>query len=338
VLTKELAMLASAVPFSGRPLLRTSSVEEAQAGGGRLLARHRLRARDDGFQARINGVSFGGLSLYYMRYGTPLTVTSAPLESLVAAIVPLRGSMRVEHAGSSFVAEAGRSAAVISPETPMRLDWSEDLEFFCFRIEVAALLAYLRSLEPDADAGEAIRFEPRMTGRAGLSSMLGCAWLIELASQQLKAARRDDWPPALPARLCEQVMTTLLLAQPRSRRSVLAPDRASSVSRRAASRAREFVEESQTLAITPSELAAEVGVCLRTLQLGFRDELGTTPQAYITEARLRRAHSELVCASPQQGATVAAIAARWGFSNVGRFADKYHAAYGRKPAETLRRG
>jgi AraC-binding-like domain len=86
-------------------------------------------------------------------------VIGAPPQSFVAVPLPLRGSMRVEHGGKSFVAEASRSAAVISPGSPMRLDWSADLEFFCFRIDVAALQAYVRSLGPDADTGEAVRFE-----------------------------------------------------------------------------------------------------------------------------------------------------------------------------------
>jgi len=329
-------MQTGAIPFSGQPLLRTSSVEETQTAGARLLSKHRLKAPAHGFRAEINGVSLGGLALYYMRYGTPLTVTSAPMEDMVAVTVPLRGTMRVEHGGTTFVAEAGRSAAVISPGTPMRLDWSEDLEFFCFRIEMSALRAYLRSLGSGIGEEAAIQLEPWMTVRAGLSSILGCAWLIERASQHRGTARPGEWLSALPARLSEQVMTTLLLAQPRSHWPESDADR-SSESRSAVARAREVVDDGPNPTQTPSELAAEVGISLRTLQLGFRDELGTTPHAYLVAARLRRAHSELVCSSPKQGATVAAIAARWGFSNVGRFAEKYHAAYGCKPAETLRR-
>jgi hypothetical protein len=71
VLTKELAMPSTVMPFSGRPLLRTHSVAQAQAGGARLLDQHRLLARDAGFDACINGVSFAGLSVYYVRYGVP---------------------------------------------------------------------------------------------------------------------------------------------------------------------------------------------------------------------------------------------------------------------------
>ncbi len=335
MLTEELPVVADVVPFAGRPLLRTSSVDEAQAGGARLLSQHRLKAPTHGFRAEINGVSLGGLALYYMRYGTPLTVTSPPMDDIVAITVPLRGSMRVEHGGTTFIAEAGRSAAVISPGMPMRLDWSKDLEFFCFRIDVATLNGFLRSLSSGIEPTPAVRLEPWMTARAGLSSILGCAWLIERASQRPRTSAAGEWLTALPARLSEQVMTTLLLAQPDAYWPEVAVSE--SVSHSAVARAREIVEDGPNPTQTPSELAAAVGVSLRTLQQGFRDELGTTPHAYLLEARLRRAHSELTCSSREHGATVAAIAGRWGFSNVGRFAEKYHARYGCKPAETLRR-
>ena len=48
------------------------------------------------------------------------------------------------------------------------------------------------------------------------------------------------------------------------------------------------------------------------------------------------AHRALQEADPSQGATVAEIAARWGFSHPGRFAVDYRHVYGRHPSETLR--
>ncbi|WP_326837514.1 AraC family transcriptional regulator [Amycolatopsis rhabdoformis] len=332
-------MVPHVTPFSAHPLLRTDSVEEAQDKAARLLHRHKLRARDEGLEARINGVSFAGMSLFHLRYGVPLTLTSPALEQFVAVCLPIRGSMRVTHRGREFVTEAGEAASVLSPGFPFRLDWSEDLEFFCFRIELAPLRAYLGSLSPDADTTALTRFEPALTG-AGLAAMLGSAWLLEQASRQNHTGRAE-WSAALPARLCEQVMTTLLLSQPPAAHraasgAVSTSDRNQPASRQAVRQAQQYVEESQTLLVTPAQLAARTGVSLRTLQLGFRHELDTTPQAYLTSARLRRAHSELACSSPGEGATVTAIAARWGFTNVSRFAERYQAEYGCKPSETLR--
>jgi transcriptional regulator GlxA family with amidase domain len=57
--------------------------------------------------------------------------------------------------------------------------------------------------------------------------------------------------------------------------------------------------------------------------------------ACLREIRLRRAHEDLRAADPS-ATTVAAIARRWGFAHMGRFAREYQAAYGQTPSATLR--
>lgn len=57
--------------------------------------------------------------------------------------------------------------------------------------------------------------------------------------------------------------------------------------------------------------------------------------AYVREVRLRRAHEELRAADPFTE-SVAAVARRWGFRHLGRFAAAHEAAYGQTPSRTLR--
>jgi transcriptional regulator GlxA family with amidase domain len=70
--------------------------------------------------------------------------------------------------------------------------------------------------------------------------------------------------------------------------------------------------------------------------MNFQDTLGTTPHAYILKTRLRRAHDELLAADKDFGLTVADVAARWGFTNMGRFAEQYGRVYQEKPSDTLK--
>ncbi|WP_280460000.1 AraC family transcriptional regulator [Nocardia carnea] len=327
-------MCADAMPFAETQLLRTQSVREAETVGAQLLAEHRLQAAGTGFQARINGICLGGVSLYYMHYGAPLTVLGAPLRESVGVVVPVRGAMGVRQGEFAAVAEAHRSAVVIPPGLPMRLDWSADLQFYCFKIGLPSLRAFACSVDPGYAAVAIGRFEPHLIGHAGLAGLLGVASLVEFASQQRVVGTRS-LSAGLLWRLSEQAMTSLLVAGQFAEPPSAAPEPAGS--RRTIDRAREYLEGAASQSITPSELADAVGVSLRSLELGFRAELGTTPHAYLLETRLRRAHAELVAGSPQHGVTVTSVAKRWGFSNVGRFADKYFALYGRRPSETLRR-
>jgi transcriptional regulator GlxA family with amidase domain len=79
-------------------------------------------------------------------------------------------------------------------------------------------------------------------------------------------------------------------------------------------------------------------VTVRAVQQAFRRHLHTTPGQYLRRMRLDSAHADLVAGDPSAGATVTAIAARWGFFNAGLFSAYYRAVYDRLPRETLWRG
>ena len=96
----------------------------------------------------------------------------------------------------------------------------------------------------------------------------------------------------------------------------------------------EFINRFASDHITPTDVAAAVGVSPRALQAGFRSVLDTSPAAFIREVRLSRAHDELV-ASDASRTTVGAVANHWGFPHLGRFAEQYRRRYGRNPSETL---
>jgi AraC-like DNA-binding protein len=57
--------------------------------------------------------------------------------------------------------------------------------------------------------------------------------------------------------------------------------------------------------------------------------------AYLRVVRLRRAHRDLRSADPVH-TTVARIARRWGFTNLGRFAAAHQRMYGQTPLQALR--
>lgn len=88
--------------------------------------------------------------------------------------------------------------------------------------------------------------------------------------------------------------------------------------------------------VSPAALAAAAGTSARALQYAFRRHLDTTPGQFLRSVRLERAHRELQAADPTGGATVAGIAAWWGFPHPGRFAADHRARYGRTPRDTLR--
>lgn len=317
----------------GPLLVRTSSVEEAEARAAELLSPHRPRIGAGTLDAKIHGISLGSVALYRMNYGAAVTVSGPPLDGYLGALLPWSGAMRVTHGSARFEIAARRSVAVITPRSPMVLDWTRDLDMFVLRLEAAMLERFAENLTGRVNVGKYVN--PHLVGSEVFSGFLGSARMIQFAVQQL--SKEGTWSAGVAARLREQVMLTTLIAQPAFRELLMEDDRRPTA-HRAVKAAVEMVNAEPTRHLTTVSLAAAVGVSARTLQLGFREILDVTPHAYMLSMRLRRAREDLLAAQDEDrtSASVSSIARRWGFVNIGRFAAYYEQAYGEKPLETLR--
>jgi transcriptional regulator GlxA family with amidase domain len=98
-------------------------------------------------------------------------------------------------------------------------------------------------------------------------------------------------------------------------------------------RAERYMADHADTPVTVSDVAAHLGLSLRSLQAGFRQWRNTTPSAHLRQVRLQLVRDEL----KRSGAdvNVTAIATRHGFVHLGRFSAQYQAAFGEPPSATL---
>lgn len=87
--------------------------------------------------------------------------------------------------------------------------------------------------------------------------------------------------------------------------------------------------------IALSLLCLGAGATERQLQRAFRAVYGISPNRYVKLRRLHLARAAL--RNPEPGTTVARIAVRSGFLDLGRFASAYRGLFGEAPSVTLRR-
>jgi len=97
----------------------------------------------------------------------------------------------------------------------------------------------------------------------------------------------------------------------------------------------DFMRANMHQALTLGDIAEAVGISERSLQHGFRRLLDTTPVAYLRDVRLEAVHAEL--SSVENRLPVNEVAVKWGFTHMGRFAARYHQAYGELPSGTMKR-
>ncbi len=101
-------------------------------------------------------------------------------------------------------------------------------------------------------------------------------------------------------------------------------------------RAEDYLVRHLASPVTRSELAAAAGVSISTVTRGFRERHGVGPIAWLKARRLEAVRAELCNATPD-ATTVTAVALRYGFDNLGRFAAEYRQRFGEIPSQTLRR-
>lgn len=106
---------------------------------------------------------------------------------------------------------------------------------------------------------------------------------------------------------------------------------------RAVRDAMRFVHEQAATHVTVADVAAAVQLSPRSLQKRFQAEIGQSPGAFLRAVRLEGVRRDLQAASgATDRRTIAEIAERWQFSNAGRMAAAFRAAYGIAPSSALR--
>ena len=141
-----------------------------------------------------------------------------------------------------------------------------------------------------------------------------------------------SWPEKVPKQQFESELLTAV-------RSLLEP---AEVSQLIESRSKQVVEMTLTYADafqsqspTVSELCANVNVSRRTLEVAFQTIVGKSPLQFLTQRRLCRAYVDLTRAK-NESSRVTDIAFTHGFTELGRFANRYQKIFGELPSETLR--
>jgi AraC-like DNA-binding protein len=86
-----------------------------------------------------------------------------------------------------------------------------------------------------------------------------------------------------------------------------------------------------------TQICAALGVSQRTLRICCEEQLGMGPTEYVRRGRMQLVHRALGNGNPD-AASISAVARRYGFRSLGRFAADYRLLFGELPSVTLRRG
>ncbi len=319
-------------PLATYEVFRTSDLEEARDQVGKIFCPHRLElVRGHRLDAVQNAASVGDVRLSFLSYGGAVEIVSRPLKTFYLVQIPMAGGADVT-VGSQSVVSTPSLASVLSPDERIWMRWSARSLQFDVYFDRHALERRLRAMLGDGD-GEPLRFGLRMElGTEAARSWLRLVTLLHEEFERKGVLLRQ---PLAAAQLEDLLMTTLLLAQP-SNYSDRLQGCVVQVAPRSFRRILDHIDGHLHEPLRVSDLALVGAISVRSLEMAFHRNLGTTPTAYIRDLRLQRAHADLVAADLLDGVSVSEIACNWGFTHLGRFADLYRRTFGVLPSETLR--
>ena len=283
--------------------------------------------------AFVRSAPVGGLNLIYANYGADVPVNVKALDdsgdylllcilTSGAALAKL-GADELDLTASRGLVRDGRRSVL-----------SEQIDFGAVFLTVpfARLKSHLRALLGE----QADTVDPAFAPTIDLTSTLGqhLRNTILFTIHELDGPLRD-----LDGGLLTRNLETLLLNQivcslPNAHSDPLRIGSFPSAVPYHVKRARDYIHAHAEQPILMEDLSKYAGCSIRTLQAGFRDVLGSTPMAYLKSVRLERIRRDLLEAEP--GASVAALAMKWGFAHHGNFAKAYKAKFGVPPFETMR--
>ncbi|QWZ07381.1 helix-turn-helix domain-containing protein [Nocardioides panacis] len=292
---------------------------------------HRLEVspRQGDLNMSLTAVRLDQLTIGRLAYGQEIGLVTDEATNFHVDL-PLAGHAEMSAGASEPVIAQWGKAAVFSPGEPAGLHGSADCSLMCLMIPRGSLEATLEELL-GRSIGRALRFDFAMH----LRGPVGRSWVDTL---QLVLRELDDGPGLLTNQRAGRhvqslLLDGLLLGQPNSYSEELAGGTRPGSSA-AIARAVDLVNDRADEPWSSTSLAREVHASVRALQEGFKRDVGRPPMRYLRDVRLRRVHGDLQGAS-SKSTTVEAVAIRWGFLHMGRFAAAYRAAFGETPSTTL---
>ena len=303
--------------------VQSRDIDDLSASASVGWNRECTQLRPGRFFGKVAVAHTAQLQMGRVSWNTPVQARGQAPRGTRAIAIPIGSNPAPSFCG----AEVGAREIVTGPEgTEVDFRGANTCEFLVMSIGINLLQWHAAALwgEP---------FESRVVdGRINLGSATARARLAHCWGSVFAKVQRDPATLSNPhvAHLVEQSLINALLgvAGPPLGRS--SPARGRVLARRAEEYIRGRIDE----AITLSDICDWVGASERSLHLGFLEEFGISPMAYLKVLRLNRVRRQLRDAAP--GISVTDVAMRAGFSHLGRFATDYGRFFGERPSATLR--
>ena len=306
----------------------TSDLREAIAAVSSVYCPHDVKVLESnrGIDAVLEACPGSRQQLVSLRYSAPVKIDAGYFENLLLFMTCVDGSAKAIQGRNSVHWQKGETLP-LSPDLPSRLMFDRRFWQKAIRLDKAFVEDFCsRLLNRPID--RPIRFE-----LTPFSQPLELAW--QQAIKTVQSVQSVDLVQSSVTLLrLEEFLAALILESHPHNYSELLKNQRASVEPRIVREA-ERLMKSAGPDISIGDVAKELRVSLRSLELGFRDTRNMTPTQAHRQFRLQGARHALL--NPTEATTVTSVALTFGFLHLARFSHYYQSMFNESPSHTLRR-
>jgi AraC-like DNA-binding protein len=276
----------------------------------------------------VNAIELPALHVCYLAYGSEAVVRAPSDDSAYRLHFSLGGSASISAGGRTAICTETQ-AVLTSPMRAQTTRSSAECRRLIVIFDQSALRRHLSALLGEG-VERPLEFTPQMDCGSGYGRSLR-NWL-SLATDELDCDDSLLHNKLATTQLEQLLLTGLLFGQPHTYSGFL--QSCAQVAPRSVKRAIAFIHDNLRQPIGIAELVVASGTPGRTLFKHFRAATGLSPLAYVRKLRFERVRTELM---RDADVPVSRIAADWGFTHMGRFAEGYRELFGEVPSASRRR-
>lgn len=313
------------MPFAARPLLRTRDHDDARALLNSHIEERQISLRDRGtLDINFTLQSMPQLKLFGAQWGREVHVRSGPLNCW-HGIFPLQGAVGSRPDGL----QAGPGELLVfTPGHEVDVIWHEGAKAIVIALDAPLLLDHLE--RHHQASGSRLPPQTRLFERShpALQSLGNLLRLVDSetgnSSGLLATPTGQSYVQSL---FCENLLQLIPSLHTLPQRHLLPGT---------VKRVVDFIHAHLDQPLCITELVNISGSSRRSLEQAFRKGLGTSPQRYIQNCRLRAIREILLSHQPGE-VQLSELAFRWGFAQPSHFTAAYKQAFGELPSLTLAR-
>lgn len=317
------------LPAPTRPERSLEGVKEATGWSRMSRPQAKPAGSAPACQSSTRAVMVGETVIGFGRVTPGASLTPMTREDFLV-IIPIDGFCELHMPGRKVRCGAG-DGVILSHQRDVRIEWPVagsnrfvEVPYHRMRSELESLLC-----QP---VGQPIEFD-LILDLLGPKKRL---WTEVVDLIECAGAESCLTSHPLTARNLERVLIQGLLTSQRHTLSACLQPNQSRVCQGLIEATAELVRSNPAHRWTVGELANELAVSVRSLQHEFQISIGVPPSRYVRDLRLEWIRTDLIAAGPRE-TTVSRLAAKWGFTDLGRFAQAYRERFQENPSDSLRR-